>query len=89
MSPSIAGPYRLAVLAGTPIAQKLPRINPQFVPIVEMKLDRVLAYAFRRNRFDRGLVHGQSPGSKFRGLAGLLVRLRPLLVAERARTGIP
>ena len=89
MNASLAGPRRLAFLARTPVPQKLPRINPQLVVIVEMKLDRILAHAFRRNRFDRGLVHGQRPRRKFRRLSGLVVRFGPRLVAQRARTRIP
>jgi hypothetical protein len=40
-------PRRLAFFARAPIPQELPRINPQLVVIVEMKLDRVFAHAFR------------------------------------------
>src|ERR1700674_79406 len=39
MGAGVAGPRRLALLAGAPIPQKLPGINPQLVPIIEMKLD--------------------------------------------------
>jgi hypothetical protein len=88
LSAGLAGPSCLALLAGTPIPQKLPRINPQFVVIVEMKFDRVFAHAFRRNRFDRGLVHGQGPSGKFWRLSRLLVRLGSRFVAQRARTSI-
>jgi len=88
MSANLAAPRRLALLARTPIPQELPRINPQLVVIVEMKLDRVLAHAFRRNRLDRGLEHRQSSGSKFWRLSRLLVRFGPRFVAQRARTGI-
>jgi len=77
-------PRRLAFLARTPVAQELPRINSHLVVVVKMKLDRVFAHAFRRNRFDCGLVHWQCPGGEFRRLSGLLVRLGPGLVAQRA-----
>jgi len=88
MSANLAGTRRLALLARTPIPQKLPRINPQLVVIVEMKLDRVFAHAFRRNRLDRGLEHRQSAGRKLWRLSRLLVRLGSRFVAQRARTGI-
>ena len=88
MSAGLAGPSCLALLARTPIPQKLPRINPQLVVIVEMKLDRVLAHALGRNRFDRRLEHRQRPGGKSWRLSRLLVRLGSRFVAQRARTGI-
>jgi len=88
MSSGVAAPCRLALLTRAPIPQELPRINPQLVPIVEMKLDGVFAHAVGRCRFDRRLEHGQRPRRGFRGLSRLLMGLRPLLVAERARTGI-
>jgi hypothetical protein len=80
---------RLTLLARTPIPQKLPRINPQLVVVVEMKLDRVFAHAVRRGRFDGGLEHRQRPWREFRRFSWLAVGLAPLLVAKRARTGVP
>ena len=79
---------RLAFLARAPVPQKLPRINSQLVPVVEVKLDCVLAHAFCRSRFDGGLEHGQSPRGGFRRLSGLLVGFASFLVAQRAGTGI-
>src|SRR5271163_2854972 len=81
-------PRRFALLARAPIPQELPRINSQLVIVVEMKFDRVLAHAFGRKRFDRGLVHRQSPGGKFWRLSRLLVPLGARLVAEGAGAGI-
>jgi hypothetical protein len=82
-------PRRFALLTRTPIPQKLPRINPQLVIVVEMKLDRVLAHAFRRSSFYGRLEHRKRPWRRFCGLSRLLVGLAALLVAKRAGTGIP
>jgi hypothetical protein len=56
--------------------------------VVEMKPDRVFAYALCRNRSDCRLEHRQRPRRKFCSLPRLPMRLRSLLVAQRARTGI-
>lgn len=85
----LADSRRPALPAWTPIPQKLPRINPQLVPVIEMKLDRILAHGFCRSRFHRRLEHGQRPRYGLLWLSRLLMRLRPLLVAQRAGTGIP
>ena len=88
MSFDLGGPRRLALLARAPIAQKLPGINPQLVVIVEMKLDRVLAYAVRRGRSDGWLEHRQGPRRKLGRLPRLPMRLGPLFIAQRARASI-
>lgn len=88
MSADLACPRRLTLRAGTPIAQELPGINPQLVAIVEMKLNRVFANAFRRSRFDGGLEHRQRPRRQLWRLSGLLMGLRSLLIAQRAGAGI-
>jgi hypothetical protein len=80
---------RLALLARTPIPQELPRIDPQLMIVVEMKLDRVLAHALGRSRPNGRLEHRQGPRRKLRCFSWLPMRLATLLVAQRARTGIP
>jgi hypothetical protein len=88
MRASVGRSRRFAFLAGTPIPQKLPGIDPQLVIVIETKFDRVFADAFRRSRLYGGLVHGQSPRGKFPRLSRLLVRLGPRFVAKCAGTGI-
>jgi hypothetical protein len=88
MRASVGCPRRLALFAGTPIPQELPGINPQLVIVIETKLDRVFAYAFRRSRLYGRLVHRQSPRGKFPRLSRLLMSLSAGLVAQGARTGI-
>lgn len=46
MCTGMTGPRRLALFARAPFPQELPRVNPQLVPVIELKFDRVLAYAF-------------------------------------------
>ena len=89
MNASVARPGCLAFFARAPVAQELPRIDPQFVAIVEMKFDGVFANAFRRSRFDGGLEHRQGSRRSFRRIAGLLVVLGSLLIAQGAGAGIP
>ena len=81
-------PGQLAFLTRTPVAQELPGINSQLVPVVEVKFDGVFANAFRRSRFDGGLEHGQGSRRRFRRIAGLLVVLGSLLIAQSAGAGI-
>jgi hypothetical protein len=60
-----------ALPARTNFPQIEPRINSQIVFIVPRKLQRVLAYRLRRQRFHRRLEHWQSSWSEFRRLARL------------------
>src|SRR3984893_9338239 len=89
MDAGLTGPRGLALPTRAPIPQKLPGINSQLVPIIEMKLDRVLSYAVGRRRFYGRLKHRERAPRKFRRLSWLLVGLAPLLVAQGARTSIP
>ena len=88
MGGGVAGPRRLALLARTPIPQKLPRINPQFMPVIEVKLNCVLADAIGRRRFYGRLEHRERPRRSFHGLSWLLVGLAALLIAKGTRASI-
>ena len=82
------GAGSFAFFAGTNIAEKLPGINSQLVPVIEMKFDRLLAHAFRGGRFDGGLEHRQGACSQFRRLSRLPAALSTFVIAEGAGTGI-
>jgi len=58
------------------------------MPIVELKLDRVLTDAIGRSRFDGRLEHRQRTRRRFWRLSWLLVGLAALLVAKGTRASI-
>src|ERR1700732_2702281 len=53
-----------------------------------MKLDGVLAHAFRRGRLDGRLEHGQRARRRFRRVSGLPATPCTLIITESAGTGI-
>jgi len=79
---------RFALFAGTPIAQKLPGINSQFMAVVPMEFDGVFAYAFGGIRFGCGLEHREGAGCEFGRFAGFAASLATLLIAQGARAGV-
>jgi len=88
MCAGMTGPRRLARFARAPFPQELPRIDPQLVPVIELKFDCILANAFGRSRPDSRFEHGQCSWHWLGRLSWLLVRLASRLVAQGARTSV-
>src|SRR5579864_3246822 len=81
-------PLRRACLAGAILAQEIPGVDAQFVAIIPLKADGVLAHGLGPQRFGRGLEHWQRPGGWFGRLARFASALAPLLVAQSAGAGV-
>jgi hypothetical protein len=75
--------------ARTNLPEISPRINPQIVIIVPRKTQRVLPDLLHRQSFGRRLEHRQRPRCQLGSLTRFPPRLPPLVIAKRARTGIP
>ena len=78
----------LALFARAPIPQELPGIKPQFMAIIPVKLDGVLAHRFGGSWLGGGLEHRQRPRGGFLWLARLSMHFPTLLVTQRTGTGI-
>ncbi len=82
-------PRRRALRTRANFPQIEPGINSQIVFIVPRKSQSVLPHRLRRHRSHRRFEHRQSPRRQLRSLARFAPRLRPLILAKRARTSIP
>ncbi len=78
----------LAFGAWTDLAEIFPGIDPEVVVVVPLEPDRILSYAFCRDRLRRRLEHGQRSWGRFGWLAWFPMGLLPLFVAHGARASI-
>src|SRR5215470_4228601 len=80
---------RLALVAGTDLPQKVPRVNSEVVTVVPVELDGVLADTFGGEWSGGGLEHRQCTRRGFRRFPRGASGLAALLFAERTWAGIP